>query len=105
MTNSYREIFDSLVPRVAADYGAPWVEEVENEGDYSSLAAYGDATYALTDATNLTVGLRYTYDDKQFDLYTAYQNYLIEPNGSNPGFLYGLAFNNNGQPLLDTSEN
>ena len=105
VNNSLREIFDSLAPRIAAGYGAPWVEQVDSEGDYSSWAAYGDATYALTDATNLTLGLRYTYDEKQFDLYTAYQNYLIPPSPSNPeGFLYGLAFNSDGQPLVDSSE-
>jgi iron complex outermembrane receptor protein len=105
VTSSRREIFDSLQPRIAAGYAEPWVETVESSGEYSSWAAYGDATWSLTDATNLTAGLRYTYDDKQFDLYTAYQNYLIPPSSSDPdGFLYGLAFNNSGQPLLDASQ-
>jgi iron complex outermembrane receptor protein len=107
VTASRREIFDSLVPRIAAGYGAPWVEEVESEGDYSSWAGYGDATWSITDETNLTGGIRYTYDDKQFDLFTAYQNYLILPGDSvtDPdGFLYGLAFNSDGQPVVDASQ-
>jgi iron complex outermembrane receptor protein len=106
VTSSYRQIFDSLVPRIAAGYGAPWVEYVDSEGDYSSWAGYGDATWALNDTTNLTGGIRYTYDEKQFDLYTAYQNYLITPNAGDPdGFLYGLAFNSDGQPVVDASQN
>lgn len=34
----------------------------------TSAAVYGDATYSLTDDTDLTVGLRYTRDEKDFTL-------------------------------------
>jgi len=34
----------------------------------TSTAAYADGTYALTDKTDLTVGLRYTRDEKDFTL-------------------------------------
>jgi iron complex outermembrane recepter protein len=95
---SFLQILNELRPRVAAGYDAPWTETVESEGDYSSYAVYGDGTYSLSEKTNLTVGLRYTYDEKDFDLYTAYQNELI------PGMPFGIAFFNGGQPLLDESQ-
>ena len=91
-------LLDALQPRIRAGYAAPWTETVHSEGDYRSWALYGDTTYALTDATNLTVGVRYTQDDKSFDLQTRYQNELL------PGVPFGIAFYNNGQPLLDSSE-
>jgi len=99
-----KDILTSLQPRIMAGYGAPWNETVKSKGDYSSYAVYGDTTWSLTDDTNLTVGLRYTWDDKTFDLYTAYQNYLIEPGPGQPGIPFGIAFFNGGQPLLDSSE-
>ncbi len=104
VNKSFIQILNSLRPRVAAGYDAPWNEEVDSKGDYSSLAGYADATWSITDSTNLTGGIRYTYDEKQFDLYTAYQNYLIEPGPGEPGIPFGLAFFNGGQPLLDSSE-
>jgi iron complex outermembrane receptor protein len=104
VTLGVSDILDALRPRIAAGYDEPWNETVESQGDYSSWAIYGDTTWSLTDTTNLTVGLRYTYDDKTFDLYTAYQNYLIEPGPGQPGIPFGLAFFNGGQPLLDSTE-
>ncbi len=105
VNKNFIQILNSLRPRVAAGYDAPWNERVDSKGDYSSLAGYGDATWSITDSTNLTGGIRYTYDEKQFDLYTAYQNYLIEPGPGEPGVPFGLAFFNGGQPLLDSSQN
>ena len=104
VNQNFLQILASLGPRVNADYDAPWNEQVDSKGDYSSLAGYGDATWSITDSTNLTAGIRYTYDEKKFDLYTAYQNYLIEPGPGQPGVPFGLAFFNGGQPLLDSSE-
>ncbi len=78
-----------------------WVETVRNTGTYESTAIYGDATYAISDRTNLTVGLRYTYDEKEFTTETGYQNSITyDPDG--PGALptlpvaLGLAFYNGG---------
>ena len=36
-----------------------------DDGKTESIAAYGQATFALTDTVNITGGLRYTYEDKQ----------------------------------------
>jgi iron complex outermembrane receptor protein len=68
---------------------ALWEETVRNIGTYESTAIYGDATYALSETTNLTVGLRYTYDEKEFATITGYQNTML-------GAPLGLAFYNNG---------
>lgn len=89
------QILDDVGPRIAGY--EPWVEQVDSSGTYESYALYGDATWSLTERMNLTGGLRYTYDDKTFDLFTQYQNQIA-------GADFGLAFYNNGQPLLDTSQ-
>lgn len=47
----------------------------------TSTAAYGDATYSLTDKTDVTVGLRYTRDEKDFTL-------TIVPNQFGFGVVY-----------------
>lgn len=46
-----------------------------------SAAAYGDATYSVTDETDVTVGLRYTRDEKDFTL-------TIVPNDFGFGVVY-----------------
>jgi len=89
------QILDDVAPRIGA-YEA-WNEQVDTSGTYESYAVYGDATWSITDQMNLTGGLRYTYDEKRFDLFTQYQNVIA-------GADFGLAFYNNGQALLDTSQ-
>ena len=37
-----------------------------NHGDFKAIAAFGDVIWHLNDKTNLTVGLRYTQDKKEF---------------------------------------
>lgn len=70
-----------------------WTENILNTGDYNSTAIYGDATWSITDALDLTVGLRYTEDDKDFSIDTAYQNTLY-------GIPFGIAFFSGGQPVV-----
>ncbi|TGD75183.1 TonB-dependent receptor [Mangrovimicrobium sediminis] len=91
----FQQILPSLQPRIAAY--EPWVEEVYSDGTYESYAVYGDATYSITDRMNLSAGLRYTYDEKEFSLFSQYQNTIAGAN-------FGLAFYNNGQPLLDATQ-
>lgn len=38
-----------------------------SEGDYSGWAIYGDMTYQLTDKMDFSLGLRYTYDEKEIE--------------------------------------
>ncbi|GAB5482622.1 MAG: TonB-dependent receptor [Parasphingorhabdus sp.] len=42
------------------------LEESIASGQYENYAIYGDATFALTDRLDVTVGLRYSYDRKDF---------------------------------------
>ena len=43
-----------------------WEEAMYNHGEYSATAVFGDVIWHATDRMNLTVGLRYTSDDKHF---------------------------------------
>lgn len=88
-------IFEDWGPRVA-NYD-PWIETYKSEGEFESYAVYGDATYALADQWNLTGGLRYTFDQKDFDVFSQYQNEI-------QGVPIGLAFYNNGEAIVDSSQ-
>ncbi|WP_129646877.1 TonB-dependent receptor [Peristeroidobacter agariperforans] len=46
--------------------GMPWREAMYNKGDFEAFAAFGDVIWHLNDKTNLTFGLRYTHDSKEF---------------------------------------
>ena len=46
--------------------GLPWREVMVNDGSFEAFALFGDVIWHLTDRTNLTVGLRYTHDAKEF---------------------------------------
>jgi iron complex outermembrane receptor protein len=46
--------------------GLPWREAMYNRGNFKAYAAFGDAIWHLNDKINLTVGLRYTQDQKEF---------------------------------------
>jgi len=64
------------ISEVMAGYGVPyslvggsWVEAMDNQLDYDSWAGFGDVIWHLTDRLNLTTGLRYTHDHKDFSWY------------------------------------
>ncbi len=46
------------------------VERNRVKGDYRGWAAYADLTYAFSDRLDASVGVRYTYDEKDFKLRT-----------------------------------
>jgi iron complex outermembrane receptor protein len=46
--------------------GLPWREVMNNTGKFEAVAAFGDVIWHMNDKTNLTVGLRYTQDKKEF---------------------------------------
>jgi iron complex outermembrane recepter protein len=48
----------------------PWREEISNDGNFKAYAAFGDVIWHLNDQWDLTTGLRYTEDQKQFTWYT-----------------------------------
>jgi iron complex outermembrane receptor protein len=49
--------------------GLPWREAMYNEGNYTATAAFGDVIWHATDRMNVTFGLRYTNDEKEFSWY------------------------------------
>lgn len=53
-----------------------WNEFYANTLVTRSYAAFGDLTWAATDALNLTVGLRYTEDEKDFTWFNASNNWV-----------------------------
>lgn len=81
-----------VLPQVQATLSndPSWVESVRNTGSYESAAIYGDFTYSITEQMNLSAGLRYTYDEKEFTVQTGYSD--------DNSFLTGSALIG-GQPL------
>jgi len=47
-------------------FGHPWREAYRNTADSTAYAAFGDVIWHATDRLNLTFGLRYTRDQKDF---------------------------------------
>ena len=47
-------------------FGHPWVESYRNTVDSSAYAVFGDVIWRASDKLNLTFGLRYTRDQKDF---------------------------------------
>jgi iron complex outermembrane receptor protein len=46
--------------------GLPWEEVMYDDGTFKSLGVFGDVIWHLTDRVNLTTGLRYSHDQKDF---------------------------------------
>ncbi len=46
--------------------GLPWREVMYNEGKFEAVALFGDVIWHATDRLNVTFGLRYTHDEKEF---------------------------------------
>ncbi|WP_018691788.1 TonB-dependent receptor [Algicola sagamiensis] len=69
-----------------------WFEVTKDRGDFYSFALYGDATYSVTDAFDMTFGLRYTLDRKSFEINSNFQNHLLLPLPMLPAIPVGLVF-------------
>lgn len=50
-------------------FGNSWQESMINKGSYKSEAFYGDAIWHLSPKLNLTTGIRFTHDSKDFSWY------------------------------------
>lgn len=50
--------------------GAPWQENMHNRGVSKAAAIYGDVIWHLNDRLNLTTGVRFTRDQRDFSWYT-----------------------------------
>ena len=46
--------------------GLPWREVMNNHGKFEAVAAFGDVIWHVNDKMNVTAGLRYTQDKKEF---------------------------------------
>jgi len=83
--NTYTDTLDNLfthiagvpvyttIDQLAQAFGVPaqifgntWGKRMYNEGNYTATAVYGDAIWHLTPKTNLTTGIRFTHDEKEF---------------------------------------
>lgn len=52
-----------------------YTENVDVEGDYESWALFADFTYSILDNLDLTVGIRYTEDEKEFTRDVTYNDF------------------------------
>jgi iron complex outermembrane receptor protein len=46
--------------------GLPWQETMYDDGRFKSLGVFGDVIWHLTDELNLTTGIRYSHDTKEY---------------------------------------
>lgn len=46
--------------------GHSWQETMSNQGEFTARAVYADMIWSATDRLNVSVGLRYTEDEKSF---------------------------------------
>lgn len=65
-------IFDSGAQILAQ--GFDYTEFIDVQGDYESWAVFGDVTWSVTDNLDITAGIRYTEDDKQFSRFSQYND-------------------------------
>ncbi|WP_109123559.1 TonB-dependent receptor [Dyella sp. C11] len=49
--------------------GDPWKEAISNDGNFKAYAAFGDVIWHVSDKFDITTGLRYTRDEKDFSWY------------------------------------
>ncbi len=77
---------------VAANVNRPWTEVTDVNSVTESFAIYGDMTYSFNEHFDVTLGGRFTYDDKDFEIYSAYQNEIILPFFGVPNQPFGLVF-------------
>jgi iron complex outermembrane receptor protein len=68
-------------------------------GKYSGYSAYVDLGYAFSDTFDVSVGLRYTYDEKEFS-----QEVLPDPGGSLNAYKIQTGFSTPNGPLRDKQD-
>jgi iron complex outermembrane receptor protein len=52
-----------------------YTENIDVEGQYESWGVFGDITYSILDNLDLTLGIRYTEDDKEFGRNVRYNDF------------------------------
>ncbi len=53
--------------------GLPWQESMFNQNKSKAYAAYGDVIWHLSDRLNLTTGVRFTHDEREFSWYNPFR--------------------------------
>lgn len=77
---------------VASNLNRSWLETTENNGTNISTALYADFNYALTEQLNLTFGVRYTHDSKDFSVQSSWDNAFNIPIPGVAPVPFGLVF-------------
>ncbi|NEX92374.1 TonB-dependent receptor [Caulobacter sp. 17J65-9] len=80
--------------------GTTWTETFNDWGENESWAAYGDLTWAATDRLNLTVGLRYTKDERTFSWLNEAHDAPGLAGAQAPGALYNFLVDNYVSPMI-----
>jgi iron complex outermembrane receptor protein len=80
--------------------GLPWTESMHNQGEFSSGAVFGDAIWHVNDKLNLTFGIRYTKDKKEFSWLTYGRE--ADQLDSTLGFLSSIGWLQGYYQILDT---
>ncbi|MBD8879905.1 TonB-dependent receptor [Rhodanobacter sp. 7MK24] len=68
-TGTLFHYFQSMLDAYNLPYnllGDPWTEQINNNGNYKSYAAFGDVIWHLSDKLDLTTGARFTHDERDF---------------------------------------
>jgi len=68
-------------------------------GDYRGYSAYLDLSYQFNDAFDVSVGVRYSYDEKEFS-----QEVLPDPGGSLLAFKMQTGFSTPNGPIIDKKD-
>lgn len=80
--------------------GLPWTESMHNQGEFSSAAVFGDAIWHVNDKLNLTFGIRYTKDKKEFSWLT--NGRVADQLDATLGFLTSIGWLQGYYQILDT---
>lgn len=82
MAQAQAQVGNSLVMANWDKINGKHMEQFDNNGQTESSAIYFDATYSLTNKLDITLGGRYTYDQKDFYLHSEPQNFFNMPYGN-----------------------
>lgn len=67
-----------------ANGGRPWQEVMNNSRELTSYAVYGDMTYTINEQWDATIGLRWSNDEKDFEIQSNYTNTILIDTLSGP---------------------
>ncbi|MFK7976992.1 MAG: TonB-dependent receptor [Halioglobus sp.] len=62
---------------VEALQGGDYTEFIDVEGNYEAWAVFGDVTWSVTDTLDITAGIRYTEDTKEFNRFSQYNDFGV----------------------------